>query len=1495
MVIGQFIVNWIFGINMIVQGIVVIDMIVYVIGEFLNVNNIVCIGVVVLSVFIGVVFDFNFVFVGGYGVCLVVVLFDKFKVVIVGLFILINGLMNFGCGMVVFDVIIGVSFLWVINSVICNGGIGVFIYLFVFDGDSVYGSGYDFGGLKIEDDFEGLFCVNWSDGLMVWMEDCYGDIYLVYLIGGVLYIVVYLYYCGNIGEFLQFDLWNFNFLFVFDKNLLDCMFILDFYGYCSFIGNFVVCLLYWYLMWQLGMVFGMSQVVWLVIGGGDYFVYGGEFIVVSGVVQQGFVCFVKLNVVLNKVGLIIKGGVYLISMQFFCVGQVCVVWLVNYDVDNVWLMYEVFCCDVVQFVYMMIVDFIYWVCLCFIYLDIVVIVGQIYEYCVKVIDLNGNLIMLDWMLVKIVDVGMLNVYNEVILVLQLKYYWLLNEVFGMLVIDWVVGNDFVFVGGIICGQVGQVVGQILLFMVFNGSNGMLFSLVVEVGFNEFLVEVWFQIMSISGGKIVGFGNNVMGFFGSYDCYIYLSNIGQVMFGVYLGFVRIIISNVGFNDGNWYQVVVMMNGLGMVLYVDGVCIGICNDIMIGQSYFGYWRVGGDLQGGWLLVGLLNYFNGCIVDVVVYDFVFICDVVDVYWVVFGCMLLLFVVLVDVYGKFVYDFDLMFYWCLGEMSGMVVKDFGCDGSNGIYQISGFVSIQCNQVGVLFGVSNLVICFMLLKFFFSWNNCQMVVSVQQYVLLNIYLIEIWFKIILIGGGKLIGFGNSNFNNVNLSSNYDWYIYMDLFGQFKFGVYSGGMYVFIVLGIYWDGQWYYVVGQQLVSGMQFFVDGVQVVFNMLVIVDNYVGYWCVGGDMIWEGDLFWVGMIDEVVVYLQLLILSQVLQYFQLGKMGQLNQFLMVQFMLVLIDFFVVFDVLMLSDFEGLIVQYFWEFGDGYIGIGVILIYVYDVVGIYIVIFMVKDVGGFIFIVSYDVIVCDLNVLLMVVFMEIVQFFFVVFDGLISFDSDGMIVVYLWNFGDGVIVIGVMVIYVYVVLGIYEVLLMVIDDCGGFLIMMKLIVVEVQNVLFKVVVNVVCGVDGMLIVVDGSGFMDVDGIVVVYVWDFGDGVMVIGVMVNYIYVILGIYMVMLKVMDDDGVMYQMMVLVVVILVVIEDVIVRDVFEWIVFFVWGFVEVGGVWMMFGGVVVFLVVDGVGKILFVLVVMWEVCLLGVLSIKMIIFVMIVLSSVINGGVFNLMVNGCQVGNDVYFGCVKIEVNGVICFYLFCNEMVIGNSVVIFGIYVVGEKFLVLLGVQGILLIMFLLKVWWMGIMELVSLQLQVMDIIVVLQVVGLVGIKVVISLVLIVFLVILVDDYKVVIGVVVVLLNQVLIVVFVFMMNGFMVNVDGSGLSDLDGMIMGYVWMFGDGVMVLGVIVLYVYVVVGMYNVMLIVIDDDGVIYFVMNLVIVIVFVVMLLDFVGLMFFVIDEFDCVIIGGWGVVDFGGVWVLFGGNVVFSMVGGKGVVMFVLLYM
>ncbi len=140
-------------------------------------------------------------------------------------------------------------------------------------------------------------------------------------------------------------------------------------------------------------------------------------------------------------------------------------------------------------------------------------------------------------------------------------------------------------------------------------------------------------------------------------------------------------------------------------------------------------------------------------------------------------------------------------------------------------------------------------------------------------------------------------------------------------------------------------------------------------------------------------------------------------------------------------------------------------------------------------------------------------------------FDGSNSFDTDGNIINYEWNFGDGDTGQGSLVDHVYTEEGVYVVSLTVTDNDGA--INTDWVLVDVTTVLGSP--TAVINVDstnvflGFSLNFDGSNSFDTDGNIINYEWNFGDGDTGQGSLVDHVYTEEGVYVVSLTVTDNDG------------------------------------------------------------------------------------------------------------------------------------------------------------------------------------------------------------------------------------------------------------------------------------------------------------------------------------------------------------------------------------
>jgi PKD repeat protein len=139
-------------------------------------------------------------------------------------------------------------------------------------------------------------------------------------------------------------------------------------------------------------------------------------------------------------------------------------------------------------------------------------------------------------------------------------------------------------------------------------------------------------------------------------------------------------------------------------------------------------------------------------------------------------------------------------------------------------------------------------------------------------------------------------------------------------------------------------------------------------------------------------------------------------------------------------------------------------------------------------------------------------------------FNGSGSSDSDGRIVSYAWDLGDGSTGSGVDVNHSYSAAGSYQVTLTVTDDGGLDDSATQAVQVEEPNLPPTAVISgPTGGLVGETLSFSGAGSTDDDGLIVSYAWDFSDGTTSSGITVTHSYSATGSYQVTLSVTDDSG------------------------------------------------------------------------------------------------------------------------------------------------------------------------------------------------------------------------------------------------------------------------------------------------------------------------------------------------------------------------------------
>ncbi len=210
--------------------------------------------------------------------------------------------------------------------------------------------------------------------------------------------------------------------------------------------------------------------------------------------------------------------------------------------------------------------------------------------------------------------------------------------------------------------------------------------------------------------------------------------------------------------------------------------------------------------------------------------------------------------------------------------------------------------------------------------------------------------------------------------------------------------------------------------------------------------------------------------------------------------------------------------DLDGVIVSYFWNWGDGTTGEGVNATHTY-IPGTYTLTLTVTDNDGQTGTVSHFI-TWDgwppLPVAHFQLAIESSDWDTVHADGSTSYSPNGPIVSYAWDFGDGYTATGVTADHTYASTGSFLITLTITDSIGLQDSVQGWVQISPVWVVFYVTI-----VD-YTVTADASS-IDTTGTIVSYAWDWGDGTTASGTVVTHTYAEAGTYIISLVVTDNEG------------------------------------------------------------------------------------------------------------------------------------------------------------------------------------------------------------------------------------------------------------------------------------------------------------------------------------------------------------------------------------
>lgn len=490
------------------------------------------------------------------------------RVIVGGYFTQLNGQSFNRLGSV--DPVSGANEAWAYDiDPFCSGGLSDVKSIVAF-GDNVYVGAEGTGGGC----FDGTLAARASDGELIWLDRCLGATQAVIVIGSFLYAGNHAHNCNTVpGGFPEQTL----------------------AGATHFLAESLAdgSIQHWFPDTSGGIgprAFATD---------GDSLFVGGEFTSVNGQAQEGVTRF-ELGPDLSQP--FKPTPPTLSSCQ---AGAISVSWRTTWDRDDQVLEYRVYRDGGSTPIHTISAASAFWTMPVLSFVDGGLAPGSTHTYRVRAFEPDTTSAMSDPSAPFTVPSSS-DAYSTAVAADAPSMYWRLAESSGTTATDCgSPGGGGVYFGGPSLNVAGAITGNSAVSL--DGNNDLVSSSTLFTNPQVFSIELWFRTNDTTGGKLVGFGNSQSGNSGNYDRHIYMTNSGNLRFGVFSGSAVTIETPSSYRDDLWHHAVATLSSAGMRLYVDGVLRASNTSVTTAQNYNGYWRLGGDNLNGWPSRPSGNYIN------------------------------------------------------------------------------------------------------------------------------------------------------------------------------------------------------------------------------------------------------------------------------------------------------------------------------------------------------------------------------------------------------------------------------------------------------------------------------------------------------------------------------------------------------------------------------------------------------------------------------------------------------------------------------------------------------------------------------------------------------------------------------------------------------------------------------------------------------------------------------------------------------------------------